>query len=336
MHKNETLVCVNFQNHLLLSPQNMKPIRIDFRTALYAFAVVTAFATMSCDKNAGKSNTDTDSTQAILPAGSGNILYTGYAPLADRPILVYYHIPTTTNESSPMLIVFHGAGRDAKESRDAMIDLANTKRVILVVPEFSDEYYPGSNRYNLLNIFADGENPSAATMHSKDIWTSAVIEPLFSFMKQKVGSKVITFDVFGHSAGAQVAHRYLFLAQSEYLDRVVSASAGWYTMPDLAIDFPYGLNETNKTDEDLKTYFGKKMYVIVGANDIDPNSYNLRHTPEADVQGNNRVERAQYFYGQAQLKSQQLGVSLAWQYKSIPDAGHDFDLTSAAAMNILY
>lgn len=293
-------------------------------------------ATSSCDNNIGKTKSEEDSTQTVLLSGTGNIMYSGYAPLANRPINIYYHIPEKANETSPILIVFHGAGRDALESRDAMIELSNTKRVVLLVPEFSDEYYPGSNRYNLLNIFTNGDNPSAATMNPKDIWTSSIIEPMFSFMKQKIGSTASSFDIFGHSAGAQVAHKYLFLAESEHLNRVVSASAGWYTLPDIAIDYPYGLKETGKTESDIASYFGKKMYVIVGANDIDPNSYNLRHTTEADAQGNNRVERAQYFYSYAQLKSQQLSVPLAWQYKSIPDAGHDFNLTSAAAMNILY
>ena len=50
-----------------------------------------------------------------------------------------------------------------------------------------------------------------------------------------------SYNMFGHSAGAQFVHRFIQFKPLSRVDKAVSANAGWYTLPDTTIDFPYGL-----------------------------------------------------------------------------------------------
>ena len=38
-------------------------------------------------------------------------------------------------------------------------------------------------------------------------------------------------DLFGHSAGSQVAHRFLLFKPTNKTNKVILSAAGWYTVP---------------------------------------------------------------------------------------------------------
>ncbi len=268
--------------------------------------------------------------------GTADLLYTDYVPLQDKPIRVFYHIPANSTSLTPILFVFHGTDRNATYSRDVMIANANKLGFIIIAPEFSDQYYPTADSYNLGNVFVDGDNPSSTTLNAESSWTYSVVEPIFNFMKTKIGSSLPTFDVFGHSAGGQFVHRLLLFKPLAKINRLVTASSGWYTMFDNTIDFPYG---TKKSPVELSSYnnlFNKKVFVIVGDQDIDPNSSDLRHNEIVDKQGLNRLERAQYFYTQSRAGATKNGSPFNWKYYSLKNVGHDFVGTSSAAASFLY
>ena len=107
-------------------------------------------------------------------------------------------------------------------------------------------------------------------------------------------------------------------------------------MPDATVDFPYGLKISPAQNANLNPVFARITYVIVGENDTDPNSFNLRHTPEADAQGNNRLQRAQYFYQGSLNLATQGGSPFNWQYKTVPNTGHDGSALVVYAANFLY
>ncbi len=289
----------------------------------------------SCD-NAKKINQEPGPDAELTLRGTGNFKFTPSVPLNGKPVQVYYHIPQNATSQSPALMVFHGAGRDAKESRDALVAKANQFNFITLVPEFSDEYYAGGDEYNLGNIFEDGDHPSPETLNPEAEWTFSVIDPVFDFFKQKSGLATDAYDVFGHSAGAQFAHRLLMFRPNAKYKRVVAASAGWYTMPDNSVDFPYGLKESPAENGDRKATFSTLLTVIVGLKDNDPNASGLRHNSKADAQGDDRLERAQYFYTESKNIAQSQALGFNWQYQSLPNVDHDFNATSTAAANILY
>ena len=285
----------------------------------------------ACDKN---ENITPDTSLQLT--GTGNFTFTSYAPLADKPVEVFYNIPKDATTSTPILFVFSGSGRDASTCRDDLIQKSNSYGFIVVAPEFSDTYYPGANQYNLGNMFENGEHPSASTLNDESVWTFSIVKPLFETIKTKTGDTVSTYDVFGHSAGGQFAHRYLLFKPNDPFKHLIAASSGWYTLPVDTVEFPYGLGSSPGEGMDLHPVFTRSVTIIIGQSDTDPNSANLRHTPDADAQGMNRLERAQYFYTHCSEIASQAGIPFNWSYKALPNVGHDFNATSNAAVDILY
>lgn len=279
----------------------------------------------------------TESTaQPAKIKGTADFLYTDYAPLKDKPIRVFYHIPANATSLTPILFVFHGSDRNAKYSRDQMIAQADKLGFIIIAPEFSEALYPTADNYNLGGLFVDGDNPSSTTLNAESIWTYSVVEPIFEFMKINIGSSLPTFDVFGHSAGGQFVHRFLLFKPLAKINRLVTASSGWYTMFDNTIDFPYGTKKSPAEGANYNNLFNKKVFVLVGENDVDPNSFDLRHNEIVDKQGLNRLERAQYFYTKSREAATKSAGAFNWKYYPLKGAGHDFIATSSAAATFLY
>lgn len=268
--------------------------------------------------------------------GTADLVFTDYTPLKNKPIPLYYHIPANATSLTPILLVFHGSDRNAKYSRDQMIAQADKLGFIIIAPEFSEALYPTADNYNLGGLFVDGDNPSSATLNPESTWTFSAIEPIFNFMKDKIGSVVPTFDVFGHSAGGQFVHRLLLFKPLAKINRLVTASSGWYTMFDNTIDFPYGTKRSPVEGANYNNLFNKKVFVLVGENDVDPNSFDLRHNEIVDKQGLNRLERAQYFYTKSREAATKNSGAFNWKYYPLKGAGHDFIATSNAAAIYLY
>lgn len=307
------------------------------RILLSFLASILLIFVSACDKDESvKQTTAVKSSDSLLLYGTGDFIFTEYAPLNNKPIKVFFHIPANSNNSTPLLFVLHGTERDAAFSRSALITSANQLNFIVIAPEFTEQYFPGGDAYNLGNIFVDGDNPTAQTLNNESIWSLSAIEPIFDYFKNKTGSKVSTFDMFGHSAGGQFVHRYLLFKPNAKLNKLVMAAAGWYTMLDNTIDFPYG---TKKSPAELYNYsniFSKKVFVIIGGNDTNPNSDALRHNDIVDKQGLNRLERAQYFYTQSRNLASKTNAVFNWSYSVLPKVDHDFAATSVAGAALLY
>jgi hypothetical protein len=107
-------------------------------------------------------------------------------------------------------------------------------------------------------------------------------------------------------------------------------------MFDNSISFPYGTKHSPVELSNYNNLFNKKVFVIVGDLDIDPNSSDLRHNEIVDKQGLNRFTRAQHFYTQSRAAAIQSNSAFNWKYYSLKGIGHDFSGTSAAAANYLY
>lgn len=146
----------------------------------------------------------------------------------------------------------------------------------------------------------------------------------------------ISHNIFGHSAGAQFAHRFLMFKPQAKYNRIVAASAGWYTMQDNQLDFPYGLKASPIENDDLSYIFSTPLTVMIGTADNDPNAPSLRHTSQAEAQGANRLERAQYFFTESRQLALVQGLTFNWQYKTLPLVGHDFNATGLAAADLLF
>ncbi len=277
----------------------------------------------ACDRN--------DFVELEGLSGKGSFLFgSGEIP---APVEVFYYVPRTASAASPVLIALHGNGRDAAATRDEWITKSEEYGVIVFAPLFDDGGYPSSSGYILGNVFEDGERPTADGLNPESEWAFSVIEPLFDDIKRLTNSSAECYDVFGHSAGAQFTHRLaLFVPDGRY-DRLVAANSGWYTVPDLAITYPYGLEITPVTGTG---FFDLPLIVFLGDQDTDPNSAGLRHTDEADAQGLNRFTRGQYFFRESARIATEQGATFSWQLETTAGVGHNSSQMAQRAADLLY
>ncbi|MEJ2385356.1 MAG: hypothetical protein P8Y54_13350, partial [Xanthomonadales bacterium] len=257
------------------------------------------------------------------------IRYT-FADWAGTPLRVHATRPSGLAADRPVVIVMHGARRNARDYRDQWHELAKRHRFLLLVPEFSERDFPGSEGYNL-GYRRDGEGRP----RPRDRWAFAALEPLFDDAKRRFGSTARRYALYGHSAGAQFVHRYLFFMPDARVARAVPANAGWYTMPDYAVAYPYGLGTSPVTPEDLRQALSLPVTVLLGERDDDPGHASLRRTPEALRQGATRLERGERFYATARAYAERQGVPFNWLRTRVPGADHDNRLMAPAAVPYL-
>lgn len=256
-------------------------------------------------------------TSDRLKTGEGDFIYTDYAPLADRPINVYYYLPKDLPKDAPILFVMHGNGRNATGYRKSMIPHAKSKKFLLVVPEFSTEYYPDSRDYHQGGVFEKN-----GRMKNREDWTFSVIEPLFEHMKKVTGKTNEGYIMYGFSAGSQFAHRFNWFMADNRATKIIPAAAGSYTMPDYDIDYIYGLGKTQIGRENLAKAFAKNVTVMVGTADTDLTRSDLPKTKEANKQGKDRVERADNFFKQCREYATREGLEFNWKYATAPGVEH--------------
>jgi hypothetical protein len=294
------------------------------------FSVILVFVLLACD------NQEEIEVSSILVKGAGVYSFDSYTPLADKPINCFYYVPENSNSLSPIFMIIPGAGRDAEGMRDGLISKANERGFIVLALEFSTMYFPNSDVYNLANIFEDGDDPSSSTLNPEEEWTFSVLDPIFEDFKDFTGNITPSYDVFGHSAGAQMIHRYLIFQPEANFNRLVSSAAGWYAVPDPSVEFPYGIENSPAEFSSPEAYFARTAYIIVGQNDTDPNSFGLRHNEEADRQGLNRLLRAQFFFQESFEIASRGSSNFNWQYRTVANTGHDGTTLAIYAADFLY
>lgn len=250
-------------------------------------------------------------------APSGMSTFT-FASWAGPAIEVRLFVPDEVRDDAPVVIVMHGASRDAPRYFDDWSRAAGEHGFVVAVPHFTAADFAGSARFNLGNVF-DAE--SGARLPEKH-WTFSAIEPLFDDIVARTGSTRAGYTLYGHSAGSQFAHRFLYFVADNRVERALLANAGWYTMPDAGIDFPYGLRDTGIGEADLRRVFAGDVILLLGDSDVDANGYNLRKTPEAELQGEHRFARGQTFYRVARSRAQLLDTGFAWRIAFVPGAAH--------------
>ena len=240
---------------------------------------------------------------------------------------VYLTRPVHLAPDRPLLFVLHGAGRNADEYRDQWHELALEHDFLLVVPEFKERLYPGVRGYNLGNVFdPDGQ------VRSEPERSFSAIEAVFEEVRRRFGMTAQGYAIYGHSAGAQFLHRFLYHVPDARVTGAVAANAGWYTMPVFDAAYPYGLRGSVVGSGDLAAALQRPLTVLLGEADEDPQHPSLRRTPEALAQGPHRLARGQAFFSAASDAAAALGVPFAWQLLTVPGAGHDNRSMAPAAI----
>ncbi len=237
---------------------------------------------------------------------------------AGPAIAVRTFVPDGAVDTMPIVIVMHGWSREAKRYFSDWRELGTAHGFIVVVPHFPVEDFPSSKHYNLGHVFDE----KTGKKRPEAEWTFAAIEPLFDEVVARIGGKQTQYTLFGHSAGSQFVHRFLYYMPEVRVRRYIAANAGWYTMPDFDTEYPYGLNRASIDKDQLIAAFEKDMVLLIGREDVDYTDPNLRKTREANRQGKNRFARGLTMFYVAKVNAGKLGADLKWRLMIVEEAGH--------------
>jgi pimeloyl-ACP methyl ester carboxylesterase len=244
----------------------------------------------------------------------------------DVPVRLY--VPDDARPDTKIVIVMHGASRDAPRYYRDWKALGEKLGLIVVVPTFSQNKFKGSARYNLGHVF----DPDTGERRVEEKWTFSAIEPLFDEVRRRVAGEQPDYVLYGHSAGSQFVHRFAYYKPDARVSRYVAANAGWYTLPVSDFDYPYGMSGSGIEESALSGIFAKPVIILLGKDDTEEDSGNLRNTTEARQQGPHRLARGLTMYRVAKARAEELGLPFNWQVFVIKGADHNnAKMTPAAA-----
>ncbi len=299
------------------------------RKGLHAIALLACLALTSVLVVACQSTAPMSADETAFKRGPGSFIFKNWA---GPPITVWTYAPqSSTLANLPVVVVMHGLNRDGDRYRDEWIETAREHDLIILAPTFSSDDFPRSNGYNLGNMF---ERKSGAAIR-EDMWSFSAIDGLFDEAVQRLGGTQTSYALYGHSAGAQFVHRYLYFKPTTRADIFITANAGWYTMPDFNQAFPYGLEGAGLDPSQLDHALASDVVVLLGDQDTDEADPNLRRTPEAMAQGPHRFARGQAFFKAGQERAAANGIAFGWRKVTVPRAHHSNALMAPAAAAII-
>lgn len=291
--------------------------------------LLVALLCMACSGNGQFPNKDDMPSDKFAP-GRGIVVFDEYAPLKEKPIEIHYYIPETGHvPTMPILIIMPGIGRNADGYLNAWISHARKKQVMVFALQFDDQYYD-TESYNRGGMFKNGE------LQEESTWTFSIIEPVFQRIVKDTQSTRRTFDMYGHSAGAQFVHRFLLFNNTSSVARAVTANAGWYTVPDSQVDFPFGIRNSPINTAKMRSFFEKDLILLLGTEDNNPNDSNLNTSSGAMKQGPHRYARGHYFWEESKRIALIYNYPFKWIQQDVPGVGHSHSRMAIAASDILY
>lgn len=263
-----------------------------------------------------------------VPAGESMSCIRERTGVNQDALCLYYYRPGRWTEKDAVFIAFHGFGRNGAEYCKALRKLAEKRNMLIVCPELTERKYPGAEWYQEGGIMdTDGH------VREKEKRTFSVVDRIVEEVKNRTQAtgKVI---LFGHSAGGQFVHRWALLGGKKVVDVIAVANSGWFTMPDRDIDYPYGIKNVGVTDKELAEAFAKPVILFMGEKDVERKPP-FHDTPEADVQGMNRMERCTNYFHQCRAKAEELQVPFRWKLETVEGVAHQGVKMAEGAMSYI-
>jgi len=240
---------------------------------------------------------------------------------AARALPVWIYLPLKINQPDRFIVAVHGISREYHAQLTAYKTLADGMGCGLLVPEFSRSDFP---RYQ--QLAKDGSSRRADTE----------LNTFLLALKTQLQQPFLKIHLCGYSGGAQFAHRYAML-HPHYVASLVLCSAGWYTFPEPAAAFPYGIAK-------WPAWLGKprleemlKLPTLVMVGELDTKrEKSLRKSKSLDAQqGLNRVERAANWVEVVNKQKQKISFGVV-QHQQLPKVGHDFQASADSGDMMLH
>jgi pimeloyl-ACP methyl ester carboxylesterase len=275
-----------------------------------------------------------------VPSGRWSFVFTDSKGRPDRPLRVFTYRPKQCDTTCPIVIVLHGAKRDAYPYMKHWGSIADEHKLIVIGPQFEARHWPKAAAYN------EGD---VKGQPGREGWAFAAIEHLFDEVRD--GQK--DYVLFGHGAGAQLVQRMALYRPDNRARVMVAANPGWYTMPEWRKDkvkvgdkeverpikdpFPYSMIDSPAGEAEVRAALQKRLVLIV--NDKDPEATDDESLEKGDPvkkQGDSRIDRAENFIKAGTAVSQDLGLKLAWELNEAPDKVVDAWSASEYAANSIF
>lgn len=293
--------------------------------------------------------------QVDIQEGSGVFLLEGGYKKEDKAIKIYYHKPKKFTQNSKILIVVPGAGRNADSYRNSWIEASEKYNILILSPMYLETdydygaYHMGNLIYNLNlesgavydgnsnNVFLNEEQFSFEVNMNQKEWIFNDFDRLFDLVVEELDSSQIQYDIFGHSAGGQILHRFAIFQPSSKANRIIASNSGSYTLPDFSTNLPFGVKNTVLTKENIKSSFKKSLILFIGELDNENEKGGLLlRSPSADKQGLHRLERGMYFFNESRRIADELSYEFNWKLEIVPGVGHNQENMAKAAAGLLY
>jgi len=172
--------------------------------------------------------------------------------------------------------------------------------------------------------------------HDQKRWVFNDFDAVFDYIVNITGTQQASYDMFGHSAGAQVLHRYALLSANNKVNRIFAANAGFYTLPTQSIPFPFGLKGLEFNEQRICQALSKKLIILVGEKDNWSGAGGtFLITPETQQQGEGRLQRGKFFVRNSKQLAASLGCTYQWQLRTVANVGHNGYWISQAAAKLL-
>ena len=270
-----------------------------------------------------------DLTTLVAAPGPNDLVWTDPAFPA-QPLTLRSARPRRFTAETPVLFVHHGTRRNGGDDRDHWLKLVDEADLLVVVPEFSAESFPGPAWYDFGNVKDANGND-----HPRTHWTYGIVERLFADLRARGVTQRRMFGLFGHSAGGQFVHRMVSLGFRSCVAAAVTANAGSYAMPDFDVPFPYGLGGTGLDRSALRDLLGFRLTVMVGTSDTGTHDGSFPREAAAMLQGRNRHARALRCMETARAEAAAFATHCAWALIDVKGVGHDGARMSQAAAPLL-
>jgi len=271
----------------------------------------------------------TDLSPLVARPGPNSLTYFDPAFPTQRLVL-HAARPVQWRPEQPVVLVHHGVARNGKDYRDYWLAHVDAGGFLAIAIEFPEDSFPEYLWYNFGNLHSKDGTPNP-----REAWSFGIGPRLFDALKKQGITTAPRYGLFGHSAGGQYVHRMLSFGYRDHIGIAISANAGTYAMPDLAVDWPWGLGATEVTESDLPALLNLPLTIMAGTEDTKTTGRFFPKGPKSLRQGPHRHARAHVYHSMGRSLAERLGVPFRWRLLDVPGVGHDGRRMSDAAAPVM-
>ncbi|WP_200975613.1 hypothetical protein [Echinicola sp. 20G] len=302
-----------------------KTFRIFKRVILYAFSLFLFLSVSAYTYLYVLPKGPEITATSKINVGIDSFVIFAYKDSERKSIKVWTYKPKSWNDKDKIVFVMHGGGRNAEDYLNTWVELADKNNLLIIAPEFENKFSKyTTNDYQEGNLFT-----FFGTKNPKSEWAYTVVENIFDHIKSANNITNERYDIFGHSAGGQFVHRMIMLMPESRIGTAIAANAGFYSFPNEHLEFPYGIKNT---ETDLKKSYKKRLIILLGELDNDPNLGTFRTTDLAMEEGANRLERGTNFYNANKGIIDKNDWEFNWTLDTVRNVGHNYTEMSKGAI----